>query len=180
MAFGGNKFKSACHQRAMNVAIVAAGDPVCARVVTEHSASFPDKDGEDCYIHIAVKSDGEVLATIQKTKYFSLSLLTYSQMQDARDIYAGNVPHSKVTARHHVPYFVEANTVLICSLFKTVDLGVNTLIIGHVFEAIIADTPEKPLVNYIKYYCSVDDERMPVENPNVKNTRLEDDQPPAP
>lgn len=179
MAFGGNKFKSACHQRAMNVAILATGSPFHAIIVTEHSAAFPKDDSEDCYIQVVIQSGSKMLDAINENEYFSLSFLAHSQMQSARDVYEGNHPAVKFETKHRLPYVERANSVLLCSLKTTVDLGGNTLVIGHVFDAIITEEPTKPLVNYIKSFCSVDEERTPVHSDKVKNPRLEDRPPPA-
>ena len=149
-------------------------------LVTEHSAAFPNKDHEDCFVQIVVKSGGDMLNAIDKNKYFSLSLLAHSQLQVALDIYLKQSIEMNFETRHHVPYVKNANSVLLCSLKQTVELGINTVVIGHVFDAMIANEPGKPLVNYTMNFCSVDDERMPVPNSKNQNSRLKVDQPPAP
>lgn len=180
MGLGGNKFKAACHQRAMNVAILATGhDPLHAIVVTEHSAAFPQDDTDECYIQVVIKSDSKILAFIERNKSFSLSHLAHSQMQTAIEIYETKFPEMEIESQNQIPFVKNANAVLFCHLEKTVDLGGNTLIVGRVYEVIMAETPGKPLVNYKKDYCSVDDDRKPVHSDKVDNPRLRDDQPPT-
>jgi hypothetical protein len=181
MAFGGNKFKAACHQRAMNVAILATGeDPLHAIVVTEHSAAFPKDDSDDCFIQVVIRTSGKILKLIEENKFFSLSHLAHSQMQTAIEIYETKFPQMEIESQNKVPYVKNANVVLFCRLEKTFDLGGNTMIIGRVFEVIMAETPEKPLVNYKEDYCSVDDDRKSVHSDKVDNPRLRDNQPPTP
>jgi flavin reductase (DIM6/NTAB) family NADH-FMN oxidoreductase RutF len=127
-----------------------------------------------------IQSESKILALIEKDKSFSLSHLAHSQMQTAKEIYQFEIPQMEIESQNQVPYMKGANAVLLCRLEKTVDLGGNTLIVGRVYEVIMAETPGKPLVNYKKDYCSVDDDRTPVYSNKVVNPRLCDGQPPVP
>lgn len=165
----------------MNVAILATGKlKTRAIVVTEHSAAFPEEDNEPCFIQIVVQSDSETLELIEETGFFSLSHLAHSQMQIAIDTYKLKFPPLEIESQNQIPYVKNANVVLFCRLEKTLDLEGNTLIVGRVYDLIMSETPEKPLVNYQKYYCSVDDDRTLVYSPEVKNSRLQDGSPLTP
>jgi flavin reductase (DIM6/NTAB) family NADH-FMN oxidoreductase RutF len=172
VAFDAKRFKAACHQRAMNVAIIATEKPFKATLVTEHCAAFPFDDADECYVIVVIGSKGQTAKAISDNSYFSLSLLAFSQMGFARSIYAGNIPHLSFHQMHNIPYVAHANAAFLCSVDRTVPAASNLIVIGHVFRVIISDKPGKPLVNYLESYCSINNKRYPVRDPAISNPRL--------
>ncbi len=75
---------------------------------------------------------------------------------------------------HNVPYVRKANSVFLCSVFRNTPVGATRLIVGHVFRVVTREETERPLVNYQKNFCSIDDDLESVADASVQNPRLED------
>lgn len=176
MPFSASDFKEVCHRRAMTPAIVSMDvEPLAATLITEHNASFPKSDSPECYISVVIGGGGRTSEAISDAKYFGLSYLSQSQVKIAQDVYSVNPDAIEWESIHNVPY-VKGTNAVICSMHHCIPLGPNQLIVGHVMRAIIAETKERPLVNFDKHYTKINGSKIPLihsTTSNIKNERLD-------
>jgi flavin reductase (DIM6/NTAB) family NADH-FMN oxidoreductase RutF len=176
MAFTTKDFKIACHYRAMSVAIVTASRPnFKATVVTEHSAAFPLDDQDECYVTLVVPTHSATLQAIKTSQFFALNYLRRSQLWMAEATYKLLKAKDKIQwfTRHNIPYLPSANAAVFCSYYRELNLGLNTLVIGHALDARLGNKPTAPLVNHHQDYRSVGGKRVPVTHPRRRrNPRL--------
>jgi flavin reductase (DIM6/NTAB) family NADH-FMN oxidoreductase RutF len=180
--FTAKDFKDACHERATCVAILTtkiadnSKGPIKATVVTEHSASFPSTDADDCYISVIIGAQSDAYKAIVEREYFGLSFLSRDQLDLANAIYTMDLMKFREIRwgyQHQVPYIQKANGSIICSLKSHIPIGPNVIVVGHVMDAFRSASPTKPLVNYQRSFRSVDDEAVLVQHPpRGPNTRL--------
>jgi len=171
--FDQGTFKAACHRRAMTAAIVAMGEPFKATLITEHSAAFPERESQ-CYVQFFVSTESRTCQALKENRHFSLSLLARRQLAFAKRVYGGMAARRDFEHVGDIPFVSKAASVLLCTVTDRVRIGVNQQVVGHVFDAFFPTEAIRPLVNFERSYCSVNNERHRAEIEGVANFRLDD------